>query len=263
MVRVTASRLCGKAGVVTGAGGGVGRGIALALARAGADVIVAALRPEMGDAVAAQINDLAGNGHGEARAVRCDVTRRADLVDAVAASVDAFDHCSFLIHNATSRRSPEVHGLEDASPELWEEHCSVSLRGSYFAAQAALPELQRNRGQLVLLTSPAGIEGSAARPLYAAVKAGQRALVKSLAQEWGPLGVRVNAVSPLAETPALATAIRENPGLRDQLEAITPLGRIGEPERDIGAAVALLLDDDAGYVTGQTWVIDGGRFTGL
>jgi NAD(P)-dependent dehydrogenase (short-subunit alcohol dehydrogenase family) len=256
-------RLAGKSGVVTGSGGGVGRGIALALARAGANVVLAARRAETGKTVAAEIASLDRRGSGRGLWVRCDVTHRADMENAVAASVAEFGALDFMIHNATSARSPEVHALEDVTPELWEEHCSVSLRGSFHAAQASLPELERRRGLLVLLTSPAGIEGSATLPLYAAVKAGQRALVKSLAREWGPLGVRVNAVSPLAVTPALTAAYRENPELEARLEAITPLGRVGDPEQDIGEAVALLVDDAAGYITGQTWVVDGGRFTGL
>ena len=139
----------------------------------------------------------------------------------------------------------------------------MSLRGSYYCAQAAFAELRKRRGRLVLLTSPAGIEGSTTLPLYALVKSAQRAFVKSLAQEWGPYGIRVNALSPLAVTPALERAYEENPELEARLAALVPLGRVGDPETDIGAAAVALLGDAGGYVTGQTWVIDGGRFTGL
>ena len=251
--------LAGRSIVVTGAGGGVGRGIALACARAGANVVIAALRTANGDAVAREIAELGAT----ALCVECDVTRRGDVERAVAAAVERFGGLDAMIHNATSRRSPEPCDLESASSELWEQHCSVSLRGSSYAAQAALPQLRARRGRFVLLTSPAGMEGSATLPLYAMVKAAQRAFVTSLAREWGRLGINVNALSPLAATPALVRAFAANPALEAHLNALIPLGRVGDPEQDIGAAAVLLLGDGARYVTGQTWVVDGGRFTGL
>jgi NAD(P)-dependent dehydrogenase (short-subunit alcohol dehydrogenase family) len=222
-------------------------------------VVIAARRAPTGDAVAREIA-----AHGAtALCVECDVTRRSDVERAVAVAVDRFGGLDAMIHNATSVRSPEVCALESASAELWEQHCSVSLRGSYYAAQAALPALRARRGRFVLLTSPAGMEGSATLPLYAMVKAAQRGFVKSLAREWGRLGINVNALSPLAATPALVRAFAANPALEARLRALIPLGRVGDPEQDSGAAAVLLLSDGARYVTGQTWVVDGGRFLGL
>jgi len=251
--------LAGRSILVTGAGGGVGRGIAVACARAGAAVVIAARRAVTGDRVAREIAAFGG----AAQSVECDVTRRRDVESAVGAAVERFGGLDAMVHNATSGRSPEVCELETASAELWEEHCSVSLRGSYYSAQAALPELRARRGRLLLLTSPAGMEGSANLPLYGMVKAAQRAFVKSLAREWGRFGINVNALSPLAATPALVRAFAEDPALEARLSARIPLGRVGDPERDIGAAAVLLLGEGARYVTGQTWVVDGGRFTGL
>jgi 3-oxoacyl-[acyl-carrier protein] reductase len=253
------SALDGHTTLITGAGGGVGRGIALACARAGARVVLAVRRIETGEAVA---DEIAAAG-GDAVAVTCDVARRDDVESAVQRAVDHFGALDSLVHNATSRRSPEPVALEDATPELWAEHSSVSLRGSYLCAQAAFPELCRSRGSLVLMTSPAGIEGSATLPLYAAVKAGQRGLAKSLAREWGPLGIRVNAICPQAATPAMVRAFETDPQLEARLRELTPLGRIGDAQNDVGEAAVLLLCDGARFITGQTWVVDGGRFLGL
>ena len=139
----------------------------------------------------------------------------------------------------------------------------MALRGAYHCAQEGFQALRESQGQLVILTSPAGIEGTGLLPLYSAVKAGQRAFVKSLSKEWGPHGVRVNAISPLAATPAMLRAFEADPALQEQLERLTPLGRIGDSELDVGAAATVLLSDRSRYITGQTWVIDGGRFTGL
>lgn len=159
--------LAGKAVLVTGAGAGVGRGIAHACAAAGAGVVIAALRPGNGSQVAAEIRDRGGR----ARAVACDVSQRSQVEAAVAAARAEFGGLDAVVHNATHRRSPEPCALEDADPELLDQHISVSLRGAYYLAQAAFSALRERRGRLVLFTSAAALEGSAARPLYAMVKA--------------------------------------------------------------------------------------------
>lgn len=114
-----------------------------------------------------------------------------------------------------------------------------------------------------MMTSPAGIEGSATLPLYAAVKGGLRGFAKSLAREWAPDGITVNVVSPLAYSPALTKAIEAEPAMQSRLAGRVPLGRIGDPVSDVGAGVTLLLDPCARYITGQTLGIDGGHFTSL
>lgn len=245
--------------LITGAGAGVGRGIALACGGAGAKVVVTARNPEQGRGVVAEITERGGT----ALFARCDVTRRAEIDAAVQAACQQFGALDALIHNATSNRSPEPHALEDVDASLIEEHTSVALRAAFDCAQLSFEPLRQRQGHYVLLTSPAGIEGSATLPLYSAVKAGQRGFLKSLAKEWGPQGIQVNAISPLSATPALVRAFEANPTLKTQLETLTPLGRVGDPELDIGAAATLLLSPASRYITGQTWVVDGGRFLGL
>jgi NAD(P)-dependent dehydrogenase (short-subunit alcohol dehydrogenase family) len=246
--------LAGRTIVVTGAGGGIGRGIALACAARGAHVVVASPREN-----GRETTELVTDRGGTAEWVRCDVTVRADIDTAIARAerIDAF------VHNATSRRSSEPNLVEEISEEIWADHASVSLRGAYYCAQAALPKLRETGGALILMTSPAGMEGSRMLPAYSMAKGALRGFAKSLAREWGPLGVRVNTVSPLARTPAMENAIREDPPLADRLSQRIPLGRLGDPETDIGAAVAFLAGPDSSYLTGQTMVIDGGRFLGL
>jgi len=243
--------------LVTGAGRGVGRGVALACAAAGADVVVAAPGDNGADTVAA-IEERGGS----AVWVRCDVTQFAD----VAAAVDAATRrrgLHVMVHNATSRRSSEPTRLDEVDDAVWEDHVSVSLRGAYHAARAALPELRRHHGRLIVMTSPAGMEGSTLLPVYGMVKAGLRGFAKSLAREWAPLGVTVAVLSPLAETPAMTAAAEADPGLRARLATRVPLGRLGDPEHDIGPAVVFLAGDGARYITGQTLAVDGGRFLTL
>ncbi len=250
--------LAGKGVVVTGAGGGLGRGIALACASEGAFVVVATPRDNGAETVSL-LRAAGGSGSWSA----CDVTVRGDVDTAIAACVGAAGGLDAMVHNATSRRSSEPARVEHVDSELIDEHVSVSLRGAFHCAQAALPHLEARSGHFVLMTSPAAMEGSQTLPCYGMVKGALRGFAKSLAREWGPLGINVNLVSPLAQTPALENAFREDPELEPRLARRIPMGYYGDPTTDIGPAVVFLLSSSARYVTGQTLVVDGGRFMGL
>jgi 3-oxoacyl-[acyl-carrier protein] reductase len=247
--------LDGRIAIVTGAGQGVGRGVAHALASRGARVVIAARRAETGEPVADEIRARGG----EAVCIVTDVTRRDDVAACVDATVGRYGGLHVMVHNAF--RGGQGHRLEDVDVDVWDQNS----RTADYCAQLAFPHLRDAgaQGRLVLVTSPSGVEGSVNIPLYSPVKAAQRAIAKSLAREWGEHGITVNCIAPVAETPALSQAFSANPVLKERLEARTPLGRVGDAERDIGAVVAFLASDDAGYVTGQTIVCDGGSFTGL
>jgi len=255
---VSSVDLSGRAVIVTGGAAGVGRGIAQACAAAGAHVVVASRR-ENGVEV---VDEITAHG-GAASWSRCDVGDRDSVAATVAHAIERTGALHAIVHNATSNRSSEPHRLEDVTTELWEEHASVSLRGAYHCAVASLPALRATCGTLVVMTSPAGIEGSATLPLYATMKGALRGFAKSLAREWAPHGVTVNVVSPLAFSPAMVNAIAEDPDMEHRLNRRVPLGRVGDPETDVGRGVALLLSADAAYITGQTLGVDGGHFMSL
>jgi NAD(P)-dependent dehydrogenase (short-subunit alcohol dehydrogenase family) len=243
--------------MVTGAGGGVGRGIALACASNGANVIIAARRLETGDAVAREIAEAGGR----ALSLRCDVSVRADVEAAVAAAIEHFGGLDSIIHNALSFVG-EPHEIQDVPEETWRSMVETGLRATYYCAQAAFAELQERKGTLILLTSAAGIEGSPYIPAYGVVKAGQRGLAKSLAREWGPLGIRVNCIGPVAWSPAMERSAELNPVFFEgRLMDRTPLRRIGQPEADIGPVAVFLASDMSRYMTGQVLIVDGGGFT--
>jgi 3-oxoacyl-[acyl-carrier protein] reductase len=248
----------GRTVLVTGAAAGVGRGIALACGEAGAHVVVASRR----DNGVAVVDEITARG-GAASWSHCDVADRASVTAAIAHAVDRTGGLHGIVHNATSNRSSEPHRLEAVTPQLWDEHASVSLRGAYHCAVAGLPALRATAGTLLVMTSPAGIEGSATLPLYATMKGALRGFAKSLAREWAPHGATVNVVSPLAFSPAMVNAIAEDPAMEERLAGRVPMGRVGDPETDVGRGVTFLLSADAAYVTGQTLGIDGGHFMSL
>ena len=250
--------LDGKVAIVTGAGQGVGEGIARALADAGAAVVIAARRAENGEPAAEQIRR---RGH-TASFVRCDVTDEADVDSAVAHAVDEHGGLDIVVHNAVSPPGPPAP-VQDVDPDVITAQIATSTTATHLLARAAHRQLAQRQGSMILLTSPAGMEGSGNLPVYATVKGAQRGILKSLAREWGPDGIRVNAIAPVAWTPAMTTATEANPTLQARLEARTPLGRIGDPEADIGPVAVFLASDMARHMTGQTLAVDGGRYLGL
>jgi NAD(P)-dependent dehydrogenase (short-subunit alcohol dehydrogenase family) len=240
--------------LVTGASGGVGRGIAIACGEAGWTVWIAARRASEGNAVAAEVDAAGGRG----RFVECDAADGASVRAAVAAIVAGDGRLDGVVHNATSGLSPKPVTLPDLPLDELRDHIAVSLRGSWLLATVAKPHLVAAQGSLVLLTSEAGFEWKAKLSPYAAVKGAQRGLARSLAREWGPEGVRVNCIAPLASTPAMERAFEMDPAMSDRVLGRNPLGRLGDPTGDIGPVARFLLSPDARYLTGNTLMVDGG-----
>lgn len=256
----TGTRLAGRTAIVTGAGQGVGEGIALRLATEGANVVVAARRAETGEPVAEAIRARGGSGV----CIETDVSSRESVQACVAHTFERFGGLQIMVHNAFHGGIP--HKLEDADLDRhWNAMSRTGVWAVLHTGQAALPHLRaaNGRGRFIILTSPSGVEGSANIPLYSPVKAAERAIAKSLAREWGPTGVTVNCIGPVAASPALVAAFERTPTLQGSIEARTPLGRIGDPESDIGSVALFLASDESAFVTGQTIICDGGSFLGL
>ncbi|MBL7495585.1 SDR family oxidoreductase [Frankia sp. CNm7] len=239
---------------MTGASGGVGRGIAVACGAAGWEVWIAARRAAASAAVADEVTAAGGLG----RAWPCDVTDPA----AVAGLVDAVDRAhgrlDALVHNATSGLSARSAPAAEISVAELAEHVAVAVTGLRRLAVAAHPLLRRSGGSVLVTTSEAGFEGKWLLPAYAAAKAAQRGLARVLAREWGPDGIRVNCVAPLADSPAMARAFAGDPAMRERVLGRNPLGRLGDPVADVGAVAEFLISPAARFVTGQTLMADGG-----
>lgn len=243
-----------KVVMITGASGGVGRGIALACGRAGWTVWVAARRAQQGAAVAAEVDTAGGIG----RYVACDVTDPVSVESAITTIVTDSGRLDGVVHNSTSGRSSVAQPFDEIDLASIQDQIAVSVRGLHLLARSALPALRRTAGSLVITTSEAGFEGKKLLAAYAMVKAAQRGAMRGLAREWGPLGVRVNAIAPLAMTDAMESAFASEPAMEARVTTRIPLGRVGDAAEDIGPVVRFLLGDDARYLTGQTLMVDGG-----
>jgi 3-oxoacyl-[acyl-carrier protein] reductase len=243
--------LTGKTALITGASRGIGRAIAVEFAKRGADVAlvgrdVAALE----ETAASAANARAG---ATAEIYAADVTDRSEMERVVAETVDRFGRLDCAIANAGQSADALILRLKS---EVIDQMINVNLKAAfYLCGAAAKPMIKQRGGSMVLVTSIVGITGNAGQAAYAASKAGLLGLCKSLAKELGSRNIRVNAVAPgLIET----AMVEKMPGAaKEFLVKQAALGRAGKPE-DVSGAVAFLCSDAAGYITGQTLVVDGG-----
>lgn len=246
-------RLVGRNAIVTGAGRGLGRGIALALAKEGASVACVG-RTEATVSETAQM--VAARGV-TACAARCDVTSQAQVNQAVEHAAARLGTIDILVNNAMDHHHQPIAEISEA--EL-DRAVRSSLYGSLFFMQACLPYLEARGGAVINFASAGGTEGWPGQAAYAAAKEAVRGLTKSAAAEWGPLGITVNAVAPMAVSDAFAKWYEGLDPHRQALEIErVPLRRFGEAERDVGAVVAFLASADGAFITGRTIFVDGGR----
>jgi len=255
-------RLADRVAIVTGAGQGIGLGIASTMALEGAKVVVAARRAETGEPAAEAIRARGG----DAVCIVTDVAKTEQVSACVAETVERHGSLEIVVHNAIGGgKGAMPHQVADVGVDEWKLYDRTAVLASFALARDAYPHLKAagTKGRMILIVSPAGMEGSDSLPLYSAVKEAQRTFLKTLAREWGPDGITVNGIAPVAETPALAMGFEHDPKLRGRLEERTVLGRLGDPEADIGRIATFLASDDASYITGQSVVCDGGGYLGL
>jgi 2-hydroxycyclohexanecarboxyl-CoA dehydrogenase len=249
-------QLEGKAVVVFGGGRGIGRGCALATAARGAAVVVADINGENAQSVAAEITERGGTGVGAG--IRCDVTNEQEVQAAIDIALSRFGGLNGIVNLAYAGTTGGP--LEKLNPDGLRRELEVSVLGMFSTMMLALPHMKTNGGSIVNFSSGAAIEGTPGLGGYAAAKAAVRSLGLAAANEWGVHQVRVNTVCPLAMSPAVPEYYKRQPeGAWEASVAKVPLRRYGDPETDIGGAVAFLISDDARFVTGQTIMLDGGQ----
>ena len=239
----------GRLAVVTGGGTGLGLGIAQALVDAGAKVVIAGRRE---DVLAEACRELGENAAGRA----LDLTR-FDALDAFAAGVERdFGPVDVLVNNAGMQNNRPA---ADFTPDDLARMLDTNLVGPYLLTQRfARGMMARGRGSIVFVSSTAAHIGITNTAAYAASKGGLSALVRTLASEWSPRGVRVNAIAPgWIETDLVRESLRRVPERRAMVEHRCLIPRLGTP-RDVGLAAAFLASDASAYITGFELKVDGG-----
>ncbi|MFI5078353.1 MAG: SDR family NAD(P)-dependent oxidoreductase [Vicinamibacteria bacterium] len=246
------SKLDNKVAIVTGASKGIGAAIARHLADAGAAVVVNyATSKEGAESVVADIT----RAGGRAIAVQADVARPEQIERLFAETKQAFGRLDILVNNAGVY---EFAPLEDITPEHFHRQFDLNVLAVLLASRAAVAQFGADGGSIVNISSFASTAAPAQTAVYSASKAAVDAVTRSLAKELGPRGIRVNAVNPgMVETEGVHAAGIDASDFRKQLEAQTPLGRIGQTQ-DVAPAVVFLASPEAGWITGETLGISGG-----
>jgi NAD(P)-dependent dehydrogenase (short-subunit alcohol dehydrogenase family) len=250
---VSPFRLDGQAAFVTGATGGLGAAIVVALARAGADIALADL-PNRRAAADALVADIVALGR-RAVAIPIDVTSVASIQAAVSTAEDHLGPIGVAVANAgVNIRKP---GL-DLTESEWDTVLDINLKGVFFTCQAVGRRMvPRGHGSIIALASQHGVVATPRSPAYSAAKAGVVNLVRSLAVDWAPRGVRVNAVGPTFIETDLTREYLGDPDVRADIVGRIPLGRLGTPH-EVAHAVVYLASPAASLVTGTCLMADGG-----
>lgn len=245
-------KLAGKVAVVTGASKGIGASIAKHLAAEGASVVVNYSSSKAGaDQVVSEIN----RGGGKAVAVKADVAKKTEIDQLFAETKKAFGQLDILVNNAGIY---EFAPLGDITEEHFHKQFNINVLGLILASQAAAKQFGPNGGSIVNISSIVSTLAVPGAAVYSATKGAVDAATRSLAKELGPQQIRVNAINPgMVITEGFQSAGFEGSDMRKQVEAQTPLGRIGQPQ-DIATAAVFLASTDSGWLTGETLVISGG-----
>ncbi len=245
-------KLAGKVAVVTGASKGIGASIALHLAAEGASVVVNYSSSKEGaDRV---VGEITGNG-GKAVAVQANVAKEVDVRRLFAETKKAFGTLDILINNAGIY---DFAPLENVTPEHFHKQFDLNVLGLLLASQEATKLFGTKGGCIDNISSVVSTLAPANGSVYSATKAAVDAVTKSLAKELGPRKIRVNSLNPgMIETEGFHAAGIGESDMRKQVEATTPLGRIGQPV-DIATVAVFLASPDSGWITGETLYVAGG-----
>lgn len=245
-------RLTGRTAIVTGAGNGIGAAIAARLVAEGANVVVADINLENAER---QAEALRRDG-GKAKAIKVDVVKEADVNAMVDETVAAFGSIDILVNNAGLTRDMRITKMSEAD---WDIVVDVILKGSFNCTKAVLPHMnERKWGRIVNISSRAHL-GNPGQANYSAAKAGIIGFTRAMSLEAGRNYITVNAVAPGIINTDMIRSLPHWETIKENAEKTTPIPRVGEPE-DVADAVAFLVSERAGYISGDVLHVTGGRY---
>ena len=244
-------RLEGKVAIITGAGRGIGKAMARRFAAEGAKVAVTSFTPANVEALATQLNKT--HGAGTAIGIVCDVSDEAQIKAAVAKTVEAFGTVDIAVNNAFELASAARKVMETTTEDFNRQMVTGPL-AALKMMQAVYPYMEGRDGRILNFGSAAGFQGTVGMTPYNTAKDAIRALTRTAAREWGDKQITVNALCPVALTESFQTALDK--GLAEV--APSPIPRMGSLDDDIVPVALFLVSPEAGYVTGASYMADGG-----
>ena len=246
---VKCCNLTDKVAIVTGASRGIGEAIAKQLSSCGAKIILIARNSDQ--LVAVKETIISNDGIAESMAG--DVSNLNSISEIVTNTIDKWGRIDILVNNAGIARDNIIMRMKE---DDWDSVMNINLKGCFNGIKSvARPMIKNKAGRIINITSVIGQIGNAGQSNYAASKAGIMGLTKSMAKELGSRNITVNAVAPGYITTDMTNELNDE--VKEQLKSSIPLGRLGTPD-DVANLVCFLASDEAGYITGQTFNVDGG-----
>lgn len=244
-------KLQDKVAVITGGAGGIGMGMATAFVKEGATVVIVDLNKEVGEQTVKQLQA----HQPESMFIQADLTDHDKLGDIIKQVADKFGKLDILVNNAHASR---MNSIEETTKADLDFSFNTGFYPTFYLMQAALPYLKESQGKIINFSSGAGLNGDVNQGSYAAAKEAIRAVTRVAANEFGPFGINVNLISPIAKSPGMLQWAEENPEYYQGMLSKIPMRRLGEVESDIGRVAVFLASEDSDYITGQTIMVDGG-----
>jgi 3-oxoacyl-[acyl-carrier protein] reductase len=239
-----------KIAIVTGASQGIGKIIAFELAKSGAHVVCISRNKK---AIESTVDEITQN-NGKASSFPCDVSDSDAFMKIILEIIEKNDKIDILVNNAGITRDSLLMRM---SNEDWDDVINTNLKGAFSCTKAVMRYMMKNKfGRIINITSIVGLTGNAGQANYAASKAGLIGMTKSIAKEVASRGITANCIAPGWIETSMTDILNEE--VKNKLLSQIPMGKIGSPD-DIANTVIFLASDEAGYITGQTITVDGGR----